>query len=107
MTSHIHTYAPILAVAVMRNTPKSLIFLYPSSSACSLGKGTVSLQMVVIINRLKAADPMIVPVPNSPASNPNEIVSMVASIISGAELPKAMRVRLATVPFQMSSLTSS
>ena len=55
----------------------------------------------MMTKRLKAADPTIVPGPNSPESNPLPKTSMMAKRISGAEEPRAIRVRLETVSFQM------
>jgi hypothetical protein len=64
-------------------------------------------QIAVIMNRLKAAEPIIVPGPKSPASKFNEIVSIIASKISGAELPSAISVKFATVSFHTIISTSS
>lgn len=58
-----------------------------------------------IANKLKAAEPTIVPGPSSPASNDRETVSIILSKISGAELPRAIKERFATVSFQTKTST--
>ena len=51
-------------------------------------------------SRLKAAEPTMVDAPNSPGHPPRfEAVSITARRISGAEEPRAMSVRFATVEF--------
>jgi hypothetical protein len=51
-------------------------------------------------SRLNAAEPTMVDAPNSPGQPPRfEAVSMTARRISGAEEPRAMSVRFATVAF--------
>ena len=62
--------------------------------------GTPTTQTAEMANKLKAADPTIVPGPSSPDSKLFPTISMIESRISGADEPKAIRVRLATVPFQ-------
>jgi hypothetical protein len=62
-------------------------------------------QIAVITSRLKAAEPTIVPGPKSPAKNSFPQISITESKISGALLPNAIRVKFATVSFQLQSKT--
>lgn len=62
---------------------------------------TETIEIAVIISKLKAADPTIVLDPNSYGSFSRLIiVSRTANMISGADEPRAIRVRLAIVGFQ-------
>ena len=57
--------------------------------------------MPEMTRKLKAAEPTMVEGPSSPGLDPRVCrVSMTLSRISGAEEPRAMRVRFATVGFQ-------
>lgn len=69
--------------------------------------GMAITQTALITNRLKAAEPTMVPGPRSLASKSLPMTSMTDSRISGAEEPRAMRVRLATASLQiLTSITS-
>ena len=67
--------------------------------------GVRALQTAVMTMRLKAAEPTMVDGPSSPALNPPVSTSMTFKRISGAEEPRAMRVRLATVAFHTRTCT--
>ena len=61
--------------------------------------GMEVMQMAEMTSRLKAADPTMVPGPSSPATKFLPMISMTDSRISGADVPRASRDRLATVSF--------
>ena len=74
------------------NTPTILIYLT---------SWTAITETAEITSKLKEAEPTIVWGPNSLGNFPkDDIVSATESIISGAEEPSAIRVRLAMVGFQ-------
>ena len=76
-------------------TTKTLMFFNLLSSPAGMDR----MQMAVMMKRLKAADPTMVPGPSSPDSNVLETVSSTDIMISGALVPNASRDRLATVSF--------
>mmetsp|Transcript_102799 Transcript_102799/g.209504 ORF Transcript_102799/g.209504 Transcript_102799/m.209504 type:complete len:306 (+) Transcript_102799:830-1747(+) len=91
-------YATMEKTAVTTKTPNSLIFrLSPS--------GIATMHAAMITWRLKAAEPTIVEGPRSPLWNPFLPVSTTDKRISGAEEPRAMRVRFATVWFHTDLVT--
>lgn len=68
---------------------------------------SASMQTDVMTRRLYAAEPTMVPGPRGPAWKLWPTVSMIESKISGADVPSAIRVRLATVSFHIrTSITS-
>ena len=64
---------------------------------------------MVLPRRLKAADPTIVAGPKTPGVSFSKVVtvSIIESRISGADDPRAIKVRLAMVGFQTLTLTTS
>ena len=98
-TTSIHTYAKTLKMLVIVKTPRSSMHFISSIE---------TIDTAVMMNKLKAADPTIVLGPNSSGSSSMSItVSTTASMISGAEEPRAIKVRLATVGFQTVFSTTS
>jgi hypothetical protein len=65
------------------------------------------IETAVIINMLYAAEPTIVPGPSSPDSKLLSKISSMARMISGADEPRAMSVRLAIVAFHTSTVWNS
>ena len=76
-------------------TPNTRMFLIRRLSP----SGMDTMQMPVMMKRLKAADPTMVPGPSSPDSKLLVTVSRTDIMISGALVPNASKDRLATVSF--------
>mmetsp|Transcript_61916 Transcript_61916/g.175832 ORF Transcript_61916/g.175832 Transcript_61916/m.175832 type:complete len:374 (-) Transcript_61916:1129-2250(-) len=76
----------------------SIIRVCPGSSA--------QMQTAEMTKRLNAALPTIVDVPSLPISKPPKTTSITESKISGAEEPRAISVRFATVGFHTFTLSS-
>lgn len=88
-----HKYAHRESIEVMANTPVFSTFL---------GSFTAGMHTADINKRLKAAEPTMVDGPSSPAGSPRvPTVSRTESKISGADDPKAISVRFATVAFHL------
>ena len=86
------TQAKTEKIAVVKNTPKSAIFF---------GASTAMIETALITSKLKAADPTIVNGPSAEAGAlRSPTVQNTLSKISGADEPKAIKVRFAIVAFQ-------
>ena len=59
----------------------------------------------MMTKKLNAAAPMMAPGPRLPASKRSAMMSITERMISGAEDPRAMRLRLAMVLFQIFTRT--
>mmetsp|Transcript_115613 Transcript_115613/g.331989 ORF Transcript_115613/g.331989 Transcript_115613/m.331989 type:complete len:248 (+) Transcript_115613:1978-2721(+) len=66
--------------------------------------GIEYMQTAMMMNKLKAADPTIVPGPKAPLKKPFPVTSMQDSRISGAEDPSARSVKFATASFHTFSV---
>jgi len=74
------------------------------TSATAFGSSTEGMQIAVMTIKLKDAEPTMVDGPSSPAFYPRvPHVSITARRISGAEEPKAIKVRFAIVAFHTGS----
>mmetsp|Transcript_31737 Transcript_31737/g.80172 ORF Transcript_31737/g.80172 Transcript_31737/m.80172 type:complete len:206 (+) Transcript_31737:1561-2178(+) len=97
--NNIHKYENNEKITVIANTPTSLI-------RRTSELGMVKMQRPTITKRLNAADPRMVEGPRSPAKKPFLNTSTMESMISGAEEPSAMSVKLAIVGFHIVTVTN-
>mmetsp|Transcript_120083 Transcript_120083/g.339763 ORF Transcript_120083/g.339763 Transcript_120083/m.339763 type:complete len:312 (-) Transcript_120083:26-961(-) len=97
-TMTIHTYA---------NRENNVVTIkgFANSIVLVSWGGTMLMQIAMITKRLKAALPTIVDGPSWPAWKSAPTISITANRISGAELPSAIRLRLATVGCQAFMIT--
>ena len=84
-----------------RHTEKKPVTLYTVTSSIFLvsPSGNETIHIAMMQNKLNAAEPTIVLGPRSPVKKSLVRISMTLSSISGAEEPRAIKVKFATVAF--------